>query len=125
MQEPARSSETEPLLAAARGPLPVAVSVTLSVGGMTCAGCAGRVQRALLEVEGVEDARVDWVSGGVEVSGAAQGVALVRAVEATGKSAVLQETAERTHLRRSAFTSVSRDPFPRSVVPSHILGPIG
>ena len=31
-----------------------AKTITLSVSGMTCAGCAGHVEKALQKVEGVE-----------------------------------------------------------------------
>ena len=33
--------------------------VSLSIGGMTCAACAGRVERALAKVPGVTDASVN------------------------------------------------------------------
>lgn len=39
----------------------------LKVSGMTCGGCAGMVEAGLLEVEGVEEAKVDFKSGAVKV----------------------------------------------------------
>ena len=32
---------------------------TLDIGGMTCASCVGRIEKALLKLDGVSDARVN------------------------------------------------------------------
>jgi periplasmic mercuric ion binding protein len=37
-----------------------AKTITLSVSGMTCAGCAGHVEKALQKVEGVEKTEVNY-----------------------------------------------------------------
>ena len=37
-----------------------AETITLSVSGMTCAGCAGHVEKALQKVEGVEKTEVNY-----------------------------------------------------------------
>ena len=37
-----------------------AKTITLSVSGMTCAGCAGHVEKALHKVEGVEKTEVNY-----------------------------------------------------------------
>jgi periplasmic mercuric ion binding protein len=37
-----------------------AKTITLSVSGMTCAGCAGHVEKALQKVEGVEKTEVNF-----------------------------------------------------------------
>ncbi|HHX35696.1 MAG TPA: heavy-metal-associated domain-containing protein, partial [Gammaproteobacteria bacterium] len=61
-------------------------TLQIPVRGMTCAGCAGRVERGLLQVAGVEQAVVNLVTSEVIVS-LAQPVALktlVEAVEASG-----------------------------------------
>ncbi|MFQ5696358.1 MAG: heavy-metal-associated domain-containing protein [Terriglobia bacterium] len=39
----------------------------LKVSGMVCGGCAGLVEAGLREVQGVEEAKVDWKSGDVKV----------------------------------------------------------
>lgn len=39
----------------------------LKVSGMTCGGCAAAVQQALLKVDGVKQAEVDFKSGDVRV----------------------------------------------------------
>jgi len=37
-------------------------AVTLDIGGMTCASCVRRVERALSKVEGVETANVNFAA---------------------------------------------------------------
>ena len=65
-------------------------SVRLEIGGMTCATCAGRIEKALRRLEGVSTAQVNLVS---EVATVAYKptittpAALIAAVEATGYSA--------------------------------------
>ncbi len=39
----------------------------LKVNGMVCGGCAGIVKQALLKLEGVKDAQVNYKSGDVQV----------------------------------------------------------
>ncbi|MGH8295634.1 MAG: heavy-metal-associated domain-containing protein [Steroidobacteraceae bacterium] len=58
--------------------------VMLAIGGMTCGGCAGAVSRALSQVPGVIEARVDLAGGRVTVTGTARPQELIRAVEAAG-----------------------------------------
>ncbi|MCQ4323879.1 copper-translocating P-type ATPase [Stutzerimonas stutzeri] len=58
---------------------------TLPVSGMTCASCAGRVERALLKVPGVEAASVNLASEQVRVEAASGDLAeLIQAVEKAG-----------------------------------------
>ncbi|MBB1517644.1 heavy metal translocating P-type ATPase [Aquipseudomonas guryensis] len=70
-------------------------SVELQLGGMTCASCAGRIERALGKVPGVqavsvnlasERARIEWLAG-------SSSSALIAAVEAAGYSARLLDSA--------------------------------
>ncbi|QGZ29926.1 heavy metal translocating P-type ATPase [Stutzerimonas stutzeri] len=58
---------------------------TLPISGMTCASCAGRVERALLKVSGVQHAAVNLAAEQVRVETAAGNVAeLIQAVEDAG-----------------------------------------
>ncbi|MBA1224169.1 heavy metal translocating P-type ATPase [Stutzerimonas stutzeri] len=61
-------------------------SLELSIDGMTCASCVGRVERALLKVPGVRSAAVNLASerAHVEVLGPPDPAALIQAVEAAG-----------------------------------------
>ncbi|QIL70924.1 copper-translocating P-type ATPase [Diaphorobacter sp. HDW4B] len=69
---------------------PVLSSVDLGIGGMTCASCVGRVERALRKVPGVQDATVNLaterahVTFGAEVSQADIDAILRRAVRNAG-----------------------------------------
>ncbi len=84
--------------------------VELSVGGMTCASCSRRVERALTKIEGVE-AAVNYATGlaNVQVSSAATDADLIRAVEKTGYTAAPRVQGEKfeTHstLRRRLVVS--------------------
>ena len=64
---------------------------TLPVSGMTCASCAGRVERALLKVPGVAAANVNLANEQVRIEGDDLGVAtLIEAVEKAGYGVPLQ-----------------------------------
>ena len=64
-----------------------AVATTLEVGGMTCASCAGRVEKALRALPGVQSASVNLATEKVLVHAAGDSVAaadLVAAIEKAG-----------------------------------------
>lgn len=64
---------------------------TLPVSGMTCASCAGRVERALLKVPGVAAANVNLANEQVRIEGDDLGVAtLIEAVEKAGYGVPVQ-----------------------------------
>lgn len=56
----------------------------LSITGMRCASCAGRIEKALLNVEGVEEAQVNFATGQATVRGSAAKNALEAAIKALG-----------------------------------------
>ena len=95
-----------------------AQSVDLQVGGMTCASCVGRVERALKKVPGVQDAVVNLATerASVQLQGSVDVSSLIAAIEkagyeaqpvlhnvaATGEDAAAQRLAqERESLKRS------------------------
>ncbi len=57
---------------------------TLPITGMTCASCAGRVERALRKVQGVRSASVNLATGQAHVTGTASQAELARAIEQAG-----------------------------------------
>ncbi|HWF99650.1 MAG TPA: heavy metal-associated domain-containing protein [Steroidobacteraceae bacterium] len=61
-------------------------AIVLTISGMTCGGCAGAVGRALSQVPGVAEARVDLSQARATVTGTARAEDLIRAVEAAGFS---------------------------------------
>jgi Cu+-exporting ATPase len=62
-------------------------STDLDIGGMTCAACAGRVERALRAVPGVTEASVNLATERARVHGAASADDLVAAVSGAGYEA--------------------------------------
>lgn len=64
---------------------------TLSIQGMTCASCVGRVEKALKKVDGVEQANVNLATeqAVVESSAPLDRAALVKAVERAGYDVVV------------------------------------
>jgi len=68
-------------------------SVELNIGGMTCASCAGRVERALNKLPGVQSVSVNLASerAHVELLGQVDSAILIAAVERAGYSASLPQ----------------------------------
>ncbi|MDG1373108.1 MAG: heavy metal translocating P-type ATPase [Paracoccaceae bacterium] len=62
-------------------------TLRLSVDGMNCAGCVGRVEQALLAVPGVTQASVNLATERAVVTGTAGADALIAAVADTGRAA--------------------------------------
>ena len=67
-----------------------------NITGMTCASCAGRVEKALRKVAGVQEASVNLATetAVVSVADSVRVVALLQAVEHAGYGAVVQAEAE-------------------------------
>jgi Cu+-exporting ATPase len=76
-------------------PLPPPLeAVALSITGMTCAACAGRVEKSLKKVPGVSDAAVNLATEVATVrfgAGTVDAAALVAAVEKAGYGAALRD----------------------------------
>lgn len=75
-------------------------TLTVSVSGMTCGGCAKTVERVLSQVPGVTDVTVDLASGSAVIGGKAAADEIIAALEAAGYGAevaprVLSEAAGR------------------------------
>ncbi len=58
--------------------------ISLSITRMRCASCAGSIEKALLKVAGVEEARVNFATGQATIRGSAARKALEAAVKALG-----------------------------------------
>jgi Au+-exporting ATPase len=86
--EPANAERIPRVNAPVRHPSPNAAPVSLRIEGMTCASCAGRVERALGAVPGVAAAAVNLATERATVTGNADAAALVKAVEDAGYHAV-------------------------------------
>jgi heavy metal translocating P-type ATPase len=71
-----------------------ATPILLSVQGMTCASCVGRVERALAAVPGVTRAEVNLATESALIRGTAPVAELISAVETTGYQAEAGGTAQ-------------------------------
>ncbi|MFZ6762705.1 heavy metal translocating P-type ATPase [Pseudoroseomonas sp. WGS1072] len=70
---------------------PPSERITLPITGMTCASCAGRVERALRRVPGVAEAQVNLAGETAEVRGTAELRALSEAVGQAGYGLGIEE----------------------------------
>ena len=57
------------------------------VGGMSCAACSARVEKAVSSVEGVSSCSVSLLTNSMGVEGSADTEAIIRAVENAGYTA--------------------------------------
>lgn len=73
-------------------------TLELTIGGMTCASCAGRIERALGKVPGVESVSVNLASerAHLQLLGQVDPALLIAAVEQAGYSATLRQSAQTT-----------------------------
>jgi Au+-exporting ATPase len=67
----------------------VPAPLQITIEGMTCASCVGRVERALRAVPGVTEAIVNLATEKASVRGSADGAGLIAAIEAAGYEARL------------------------------------
>lgn len=87
-------------------------SLELNLGGMTCASCAGRIERALLKVAGVRRVSVNLASerAHVEMLAGTPSAVLIAAVENAGYTASLHDAAPaydpQTALRRERLAVI-------------------
>lgn len=108
-----------------------AATTELSVEGMTCASCVGRVERALLAVPGVSQASVNLATERATVRGVAEVAALVAAIDKAGYDARVIEAgvqsddeaaekkdAERAELKRDLIAPPRARPTSRRHIPT-------
>ena len=129
--EKARLTVADPAQAAAILPQAVAAiekagyavpaqSVDLQVGGMTCASCVGRVERALKKVPGVQDAVVNLATerASVQLQGDVAVGALIAAIEKAGyeAQAVLQNAATAGEDATAQRQAQERESLKRSLI---------
>ena len=96
-------------------------SLTLSIEGMTCASCVGRVERALADVPGVTSASVNLATERATIRGDVDASALVRAVEAAGYEATLLEDAARSESSASEKHDADADALRRQLLIAVVL----
>ncbi|WP_080485805.1 heavy metal translocating P-type ATPase [Burkholderia ubonensis] len=99
---------TEPLASAALN------TIVLTVDGMHCGGCTGRVQRALVGVPGVVDCAVDLADRSATVSAhdTVDPARLVEAVSDAGYRATLRESADTSERHADAAAATASPAAP-------------
>jgi cation transport ATPase len=113
-------------------------TLELSIEGMTCASCVGRVERALKAVRGVVEASVNLATETGTVRGQAGAAALIAAIEHAGYDARLidrsavdadaaaaRKDAEQAGLRRDLITAAGlATPVMLLAMGSHLVMPL-
>ncbi len=76
----------------------------LAVDGMTCAACASRVQTGLSQLDGVQDATVNFATGKATVihSGSVQGTELQSTIEGLGYGVIEESETDEAESRRES-----------------------
>ena len=108
-------------------------TVELNIGGMTCASCAGRVEKALAKVPGVTNATVNLASerAHIESLGPVDPARLIEAVTKAGYSAQLTENVHATQddqhkrLRRERWSLVAAIVLALPLVLPMLVEPFG
>lgn len=78
--------------------------ITLAIGGMTCASCAGRVEKALAAVPGVETASINLASetARIHLGSKVPNARLIEAVVAAGYRAALPDSLDATKFQKGS-----------------------
>ena len=108
-------------------------SLELSIGGMTCASCAGRVEKALAKVAGVKSVSVNLASerAHVDLLGHVDPAVLIEAVGQAGYTAQLTDNAQaveddqHTRLRRERWSLVAAIVLALPLVLPMLVEPFG
>ncbi|NMY37335.1 heavy metal translocating P-type ATPase [Pseudomonas lundensis] len=108
-------------------------TVELTIGGMTCASCAGRVEKALAKVPGVKNVSVNLASerAHIESLGHVDPAELIKAVTTAGYSAHLTENVHATQddqhqrLRRERWSLVAAIVLALPLVLPMLVEPFG
>ena len=108
-------------------------SLELSIGGMTCASCAGRVEKALAKVAGVKSVSVNLASerAHVDLLGHVDPAVLIEAVGQAGYTAQLTENVQaveddqHTRLRRERWSLVAAIVLALPLVLPMLVEPFG
>ena len=87
---------------------------TLDIGGMTCASCVGRIEKALLKLDGVTDARVNLAT---EVASITYAPDLIQLDDLTGAVVKAGYTATPRHQPTAPAGTPAATPVPPSPPP--------
>lgn len=96
-------------------------SVELSVQGMKCASCVGRVEKALRAVEGVKDATVNLATERATIRGVAGTDDLIAAIEKVGYEASLVDTRGQNNVEAAEKKDAEKAALKKDLVLATIL----
>jgi cation transport ATPase len=101
-------------------------TVTLSLSGLSCAGCVRKVETALTGEPGVEDAAVNFATSTARVSGdALSAEALIAAIERAGFNAAVQDsTPDRRDREARARAEDTRTARRRVLIAAALTAPV-
>ncbi len=100
--------------------------IRLEIGGMSCASCVARVEKALRSVEGVQEATVNLATAQAKVSlaGAVSPDDLIQAVQGSGYEARLAETIPRAPEAEARSTMEIRSVRRRLILAATLAVPV-
>lgn len=99
----------------------LASTIQLSIQGMTCASCVGRVEKALKAVSGVKDANVNLATEQATITGSANVEALIAAIDQAGYDATVLPTALRDQTEQLEKKDQERTELKRDLIVASIL----
>jgi P-type Cu+ transporter len=111
---PAGSGAPADASAAPAGPQPALERCDLSIGGMHCAACVGRVERALMRVPGVASATVNLLSERAAVQFDPRQAGPERLIAAVEESGYDASAAQLDHFGQAQPAATAREPGNRS-----------
>jgi Cu2+-exporting ATPase len=84
-----------------------------NVGGMSCAACSTRVEKAVSKVEGVNSCAVSLLTNSMGVEGTASPESIIKAVEDAGYTASLQGQKKETSSQKEALDALADHETPK------------
>lgn len=84
-----------------------------NVGGMSCAACSTRVEKAVSKVQGVTSCAVSLLTNSMGVEGTASPETIIKAVEDAGYTASLQGKKEETSRQKEALEALEDHETPK------------
>ena len=96
-------------------------SIELSITGMSCASCVGRVEKALLACPGVETASVNLATERASIQGQASADELVQAIAQAGYQARLIDTSAQAQAEISARKQAQQAALKRELILASLL----
>ena len=92
-----------------------------SVGGMSCAACSARVEKAVAKVDGVDSVSVSLLTNSMNVEGSATDEAVIKAVVDAGYSASVEGSSEKTQDEKESLKDTETPKLVRRLIVSAVF----